>query len=645
MLHLLMDYARDENLTPEVGFTAKAIRWGLLFDNDGQLEEVIDFSNGDKKSKGRHFSKIPALSQPELVGGTTAKSQCLYESAETVALLLKTDEDEKKRIKTIGKHRFFVEALKDCANHIESHSLAVVANSLSDTDQCVQIAARLKEEKVKSGDTVTIGIENRWLLGTNTWHEWWRNFRVRLSSNNAEKKSTTKKRTISDAPLMLDLVTGTPIKPFRSHLKISGLADVGGLDTGDSFISFDKDAFSSFGLQKGANAAISEENATVYQQALNHLIANQSRRLGIGKGKSKVVYWYKGKITPSCDPIELIFPAPNTKNTAGDEIEVEENESDKQKNKSVALANARKLLESLRSGEQRDLADAAYYSMIISGASGRVMIRDWMEGQFGQLTHNIVEWFEDFEIVARDGDDVAPSPKFMAVMGATVRDLKDLNSPFTASMWRAALGGRQIHIPQSALAAAYARFKIDLISLDEKSQKLKPFNHARMGLIKAYHIRKGVTVTTELDEKMDNVPYQCGRLMAILADIQRAALGDVGAGVIQRYYAAASATPALVFGRLIRNSTFHLDHIAKTKGQKVADIRIGELAQIFNVIKDRIPKMLTLEEQTLFALGYYQQIAAIRKKITEAVAAQKANSTQNSSESYSKTTNLKELLP
>jgi CRISPR-associated protein Csd1 len=39
-----------------------------------------------------------------------------------------------------------------------------------------------------------------------------------------------------------------------------------------------------------------------------------------------------------------------------------------------------------------------------------------------------------------------------------------------------------------------------------------------------------------LNEENPHPAYQCGRLLAVLADLQRAALGDVGAGVVQNYY-------------------------------------------------------------------------------------------------------------
>lgn len=115
--------------------------------------------------------------------------------------------------------------------------------------------------------------------------------------------------------------------------------------------------------------------------------------------------------------------------------------------------------------------------------------------------------------------------------------------------------------------------------------------------------------------------YHCGRLLAVLSNLQRAALGDVGAGVVQRYYAAASQTPGLTLGRLVSNAR---NHLAKLDGglsvwfeDKIADAmcRLG----------DRIPPILDLEGQGLFALGYYQQLADMR---TEARAKGKKTDTE-----------------
>lgn len=104
--------------------------------------------------------------------------------------------------------------------------------------------------------------------------------------------------------------------------------------------------------------------------------------------------------------------------------------------------------------------------------------------------------------------------------------------------------------------------------------------------------------------------YHCGALLAVLAAVQRSALGDVGAGVVQRYYAAATTTPGLVLGRLLSGAQHHLDKLDSARhswfDQRIAET-VGRLG-------DEFPAVLDLKGQGLFALGYYQRIAADRQE-------------------------------
>jgi CRISPR-associated protein Csd1 len=135
--------------------------------------------------------------------------------------------------------------------------------------------------------------------------------------------------------------------------------------------------------------------------------------------------------------------------------------------------------------------------------------------------------------------------------------------------------------------------------------------------MKAYHLRnnrcRGGNVMTEqlkpaLNENHPHPAYQCGRLMAVLARLQRSALGDVGAGLVQRFYAAASSTPSLVLGRITRLSQFHLSKL----DPGLAHWYEGQIAGVWGQIQGPLPRTLDLEGQSLFALGYYQQIAHMR---------------------------------
>ena len=195
-----------------------------------------------------------------------------YESAQIIALMFKENDTDKDKDRIQGKHNFFVSSLADCAQHAMPE-LANVAKTLSDKASCTQIAAALKEKKAKPSDKVTIAVDFARPLDSSAWHDWWRNFRIKLADSTDKKKPKKKK---ADASLMLDFITGETITPCLTQGKISNLSDVGGQSFGDVFIGFDKESFRSFGFKQGENAAVSEENAAVYREA-SPLLKPQSR--------------------------------------------------------------------------------------------------------------------------------------------------------------------------------------------------------------------------------------------------------------------------------------------------------------------------------------------------------------------------------
>jgi len=576
MLELLVKYARDMGLEPEPGFKPKDIRWAIICGHDGRFLEVIELGDiSQKNNRGQSFPKCPDLSQPEMKAGGETKSHFLVETAEVIALFGKNAGDEKVK----EKHNYFIKLLDEAGQVMQE--LTKLATNLSDQTVLKTMRERMEALKVKANDKVTFKIGDIFPVESDKWHNWWRDYREKLSGLKPNKGQPKRMRC---------LVTGELGESVLTNPKIEGLANVGGLATGDALISFKQDSFCSYGLVQSENAAVTEKAAADYRAALNHLIRNNSQRLA----GTKVVFWFKEKVKPEDDPIPWLF----------------EGSEEQELN---ASQRARELLESIQTGKRPDIAGNIYYSLNMSGAAGRVMVRDWMEGKFESLVINIKDWFDDLEIVRREGSNLSPEPKFMAVLGATVRELKELPSPFITKMWRSAVRGEMF--PQSALAQSLARAKIDIIQ-DE------PFKHARMGLLKAYHVRKnrlsgGEFMSQEvkpyLNEEHPHPAYHCGRLMAVLAALQRRALGDVGAGVIQRYYAAASATPALVFGRLVRTSQFHLSKLEPG----LANWYENKIAFIWSRIENAVPTTLDLEEQSLFALGYYQQLADLRTRKSE----------------------------
>lgn len=107
-----------------------------------------------------------------------------------------------------------------------------------------------------------------------------------------------------------------------------------------------------------------------------------------------------------------------------------------------------------------------------------------------------------------------------------------------------------------------------------------------------------------LDPNRPEVAYQLGRLFAVLEKTQEDSVqGSLNATIKDRFFSAASATPAVVFPRLIRMSQHHIGKLEKAAYRVSAEKRMQE---IFSQI-EKFPSHLDMQQQGLFAIGYYHQ--------------------------------------
>ena len=134
---------------------------------------------------------------------------------------------------------------------------------------------------------------------------------------------------------------------------------------------------------------MSEDAVNRYSKGLDFLIANHSRMLA----GAKVVHWFKESVRPEDDPLSFLYEPPELAEAA-------------------AQSSARQILESLRRGQRVVPVNNRYFAMTVSGAAGRVMVRDWMEGSFDVLITRIAQWFSDLEIVGQKDGSLARDPRF-----------------------------------------------------------------------------------------------------------------------------------------------------------------------------------------------------------------------------------------
>ena len=125
-------------------------------------------------------------------------------------------------------------------------------------------------------------------------------------------------------------------------------------------------------------------------------------------------------------------------------------------------------------------------------------------------------------------------------------------------------------------------------------------------------------------EGQEKAAYHCGRLLAELEAIQRSALGNINASLVDRYYGAASSTPAKAFSPLMRGVQTHLGKLRKNAPgiNKLGEEQLEEIMSHFT--DGKFPNTLNIGHQAIFALGYYHQRSANRAAMNAAKAAKDA---------------------
>jgi CRISPR-associated protein Csd1 len=614
MLGALVDYANCKVSGVESGFITKDIRWLAGVSPDGRFTGLVSLENTSKTS--------PDLGQPEMVGMPKALraigyklEQAAHFLADTCTVVFKVPELDREgaikkpedHSKNLQKHETFKLLLHLASTDVPS--LEPIHKALCDETQMLEFYQKLLEqtqkpgkEKLKVTDKISFFIDGQCILDTQDWRGWWRGFRARIFGKSATDTNNT---SISS---MVSLVTGESIEPAKTHPKIMKL---GGSAFGFAFVTYDKEAFESYGLIQGENGAVDQPSATAYRAAIDSML-NGAKQLG----EMKIALWFDKDIPPEDDFFLSLFE-PNLEGTEQD-----------------ALERAKSVLEAIRTGEKpRELANSRFNAIAMSGTVGRVMVRDWQTGSLEELVTAVAAWFEDLSIINARGSRNANLPGLNRLLmnirraydptkdesiDAYLKPVKILQIPF----WRVALNPL-MPIPMTALMKVMESHRAEVMTgkFEESLKSIKSDGaslgriYARMGLIKTYHNRKGEhRMTPALDPNHPSKAYHCGRLMSLLAMVQEKALGDdINAGVVQRYYGAASTTPALVLGRLERLSQHHISKISRDSGGLAYWLKM-QVAEVWNALGNDLPTTLTLEEQSLFALGYYQQFVFNRTK-------------------------------
>lgn len=581
MLRALYDYGKAH---PEI-----LLPYGCAM---RKVKYIIDITKGGafvgiRKAENEEII-CPTVGSATRGGGATAN--VLVEKA-SAAICLVSGIEEKKKKQIKRKHESFLSYFRDGADKIPA--FVSVLTALTDVD----ILQTIQDAAVKHGltaeDTVGFAVDNRLLSSIPEVIEWWSN------RKREEEPPFDEKR--------LDLITGKPCIPARIFKTIDVSAAGGGQSSGVSLVSFNCPSFESYGLNEaqGFNAPMSQDTADCIIDAVTYL-AKRARKIA----DAKVLHWYSRDL-PSED--DVLFG--NMFGWTTDDKASEGSDPD------AMDAAADRLVASPITGEPpQDLSNTEYHIMMLKPNSARMSIRFYEVGTYADMYRHLQEWYSDMELSTGTGKAKYRSLNsllyfLLSDVEAKAKDNKFRPVDFMAiPLLQSCLHGGPL--PDAVASRALARARSQIYN---KDAEIKP---PVIQLLKLWINRRSQTgkeekITKELNKTFDNVGYQCGRLLAVYAEIQALSNPNVKTNVVERYYTACSQNPASALGRLQSLSVHHLAKI----GDGLRRILQDELTEIYSEIHEEIPRQMAMVDQSYFVVGFYQQQAEMKRRKAERHAA------------------------
>jgi CRISPR-associated protein Csd1 len=359
----------------------------------------------------------------------------------------------------------------------------------------------------------------------------------------------------------------------------------GGTPSGIAFVSFNNETFVSYGLEGSENAPVSRQAAEAYTTALTRLLDDNypdpkhrtpmARRNFRISHDTAVVFWSRN------GSAALDLFAESLQHADPEAV--------------AALYGAP------WKGQRVSLDDpSAFYALTLSGGQGRGTIRGWFESTVREVLHNVKRHFDDLNIVRPAAEADRPFPLWQLLRRTAVQGKNENIHPnLAAAVFGAVLKG--LAYPRMLLDATVRRARAERTVFSDRAALLKAYlvRAKRLGVLIDPNFPE---VKPMLDKDCPTPAYRLGRLFAVLEKVQADAT-NASTTIRDRFYGAASATPVVVFGQLLRKAPHHL---AKLNHAPFYEKLIQEIMCALQP-PSPFPTTLTLEEQGLFAVGYYHQ--------------------------------------
>lgn len=377
-------------------------------------------------------------------------------------------------------------------------------------------------------------------------------------------------------------ITGEVSDIARIHSKIKGVA--GGAATGGVLIGFNNPSENSYGNDQSYNSNISELAMRKYTEALNYILKRQAHKIVMDD--ITIAFWAMDGGDEHEMTLQEMLMSQSSRKTA-DEV-----------NSMLKSLLSRGMKTRITTNELKELdaeldGNIDFYIVGLKPNSSRISIKFLYRKKFLDMLWNLAR-FQDELQVSEEVRVVSLSWIKKECLSPKSNSEKISPALFT-KLFEAAIYGT--NYPYSLLETMIRRVKTD-----------KFINATRAGVIKAYLTRneKKEEWKVSLDRRNNNQAYLCGRLFAVLENIQNQAVGGgkLNSTIKDKYFASAAAKPASIFPTLIKLSQHHMKKL--NDGSQIFHAKL--VGEIMNMLENEFPKTLPLMEQGKFMIGYYQQV-------------------------------------
>jgi CRISPR-associated protein Csd1 len=577
ILQALCDYYKRKADLPRLGFETKAIPFVIELNTAGQLVQIEDTRTAQGKKKiARNF--VVPQGEKKTSGVAT---NLLWDNAEYV---LRASSADKLAEMSAGKRMKYRLRLREMRNAFIEQIKTLPESGHEDAGLTAVLNFLASDFKHMKANRKRLKADPLWpeILETNPVMSFRLNGDLELVCQRPAIRALLEGTgAASDTEDITCLISGEQDNFERLHTSIKGVW--GAQSSGANIVSFNKDAFNSFGKEQGANAPFGKRTAFAYTTALNYLLSKESTQR-IQVGDASTVFWSE-KHTNLEDTFADLFDEPPKDDPA------------KQTRAIEALFKAPK------TGGLNDEGDKTrFYVLGLAPNAARISVRFWQVGTVAEMSARIRQHFEDLEIIHASFEKPYLSVFRLLVATATQGKSENIPPNLTGEFMRAILAG--LSYPQTLLQAAVRRIRAER----EVTYPLTALIKACLNRQSRYSPTQEKEIAVSLDDSNTNPGYRIGRLFATLEKVQEEAVNP-SATIRDRFYGAASSTPVTVFANLMKLKNHHLSNLEEGRKRYFEKL----IGQIMSDIND-FPPHLSLADQGRFSIGYYHQRQAFFTK-------------------------------